>query len=120
MLVLRLKGLISLLAKLDYKPALPVKIFTDNNKVPPFITTNASRRRSRNIDMKYHFILDFIRQELVPFPLHPFAPTQTLRQRVLARSIIPFSCHTLGMLTDEIVRRCNDFKWRNVCLKRKS
>ena len=90
---------------------LPVTIFTDNNEVPTFITTNASRRRSWNSDMKYHFILDFIRRELVPFPrvisLRTYLDFGITGIGTIKNS---FCCHTLGMLTDEIARRCNDFK----------
>ena len=46
------KGLVNLLVELNYIPDLPVKTFTENN---------ASRRRTRYIDMKYHFDLDLYR-----------------------------------------------------------
>ena len=62
------KGLTNLLEELDYKPALPVQIFTDNNGAQTIIENNASRRRTRYIDMKYHFVLDLFRQGIVTFP----------------------------------------------------
>ena len=54
-------GLSNLLTELGYVPCVPVKIHTDNKGAQAIIENNASRQRTRYIDMKYHFVLDFYR-----------------------------------------------------------
>ena len=64
----RARGLSNLLMELGYAPRLPVKIHTDNKGAQAIIENNASRRRTRYIDMKYHFVLDFYRLGYCTFP----------------------------------------------------
>ena len=45
-----------------------VRKYTDNKGVQPIIENNASRRRTRYIDMKYLFVLDFYRLGYCTFP----------------------------------------------------
>ena len=96
------KGLINLLEELDYKPALPVKIFTDNNGAQAIIENNASWRRTRYIDMKYHFVLDLFRHGIVTFPrvtsLLNYSDFGTKGVGVVKCS---FCFHEIGMTTDK-------------------
>ena len=50
------RGLSNLLTELGYAPCLLVKIHTDNKGAQAIIENNASRQRTRYIDMKYHWI----------------------------------------------------------------
>ena len=45
------KELTNLLEELNYKPDLPVKIFTDDEGAQAILENNASRRRTRYIDV---------------------------------------------------------------------
>ena len=45
-----------------------MKIHTDNKGAQAIIENNASRRRTRYIDMKYHFVLEFYRLGYCTFP----------------------------------------------------
>ena len=51
------KGPVNLLVELNYKPDLPITIFTDNQGAQAIFENNASKRCTRYIDMKYHFVL---------------------------------------------------------------
>ena len=85
--------LINLLEEFDYTQFLSVKIFIDIRAVPTFITSNESRRRSWNIDMKSSsYMTSSVQEHFLGCPL--FEPAWTLGQRVSALSIIPFAAIT--------------------------
>ena len=92
----------NLLVELNYKPDLPVKIFTDNQGAQAIIANNASRRRTRNIDKKYHSVLNLYRQGNTTFPrvtsLHNYSGFGTKR---VGRAKHSFCCHEIGMTTDK-------------------
>ena len=96
------KGLVNLLAELNYKSDLPVRIFTDNQGAQAIIENNATRRRTRYIDMKYHFVLPLYRQGYTTFPrvtsLHNYSDSGT---KGVGRAEHSFCCHEIGMTTDK-------------------
>ena len=53
------RGLSNLLTEFGYAPQLPIKIHTDNKGAQVIIENNASWGRTRYIDVRYHFVLDF-------------------------------------------------------------
>ena len=53
------RGLTNLLTELGFAPELPIKIPTDNQGAQAMIANTANRRRTKHIDIRYHFVLDY-------------------------------------------------------------
>ena len=96
------RGLSNLLTELGYAPCLPVKIHTDNKGAQVMIENNASRRRTRDIDTRYHFVLDFHRLGYCTFPrvtsLLNYSDFGTKGVGIVKHS---FCCHEIGMTTEK-------------------
>ena len=95
------RGLSNLLTELGYAPDLPVKIHTNNKGAQAIIENNASRRRTRYIDMKYHFVLDFYRLRYCTFPRITFLLNYSdFGTKGVGRVKHSFCCHKIGMTMD--------------------
>ena len=96
------RGLSNLLTELGYAPRLPVKIHTDNKGAQAIIENNASRQRTRYIDMKYHFVLDFYRLGYCTFPrVTSLLNYSDFGTKGVGRVKHSFCCHEIGMTTDK-------------------
>ena len=94
-------GLSNLLKGLN-APQFPVKIHKDNEGAQAIIWDNASRRRTRYIDMKYHFVLDFYCLGYCTFP-RVTSPLNFLDfgTKGVGRVKHSFCCHEIGVTTDK-------------------
>ena len=96
------KGLVNLPLELNYKPDLPIKIFTDNKGAQAIIENDASRRPTRYIDMKYHFVLDLYRQRYTTFPrATSLLNYSDFGTKGVGRVKHSFCYHQIGMTTDK-------------------
>ena len=96
------RGLSNILTKLGYAPDLPVKIHTDNKGAQAIIENNASRRKTRYIDMKYHFVLDFYRWGYLTFPRVTYLLNYLDVGTKGVGRVKHSSCgHKIGMTTDK-------------------